>query len=49
MSCGGLCIGITTRLFFDKNDEYRFQSCHVLLNHLSKLYDMQHMKPTQKN
>ena len=33
---------------FDKNDVYQFQSHNVLLNHLSKLYNMQHMKPTQK-
>ena len=36
------------KTYFDKNDVYQFQSCNVLLNHLSKLYDMQRMKPTQK-
>ena len=36
------------KTYFDKNDVYQFQSRNILLNHLSKLYDMQRMKPTQK-
>jgi len=36
------------KTYFDKNDVYQFQSRNVLMNHLSKLYDMQRMKPTQK-
>ena len=36
------------KTYFDKNDVYQFQSRNVILNHLSKLYDMQHMKPAQK-
>ena len=34
------------KTYFDKNDVYQFQSRNVLMNHLSKLYDMQRMKPT---
>ena len=36
------------KTLFVKNDVYQFQSRNVLLNHLRKSYDMQHMKPTQK-
>ena len=36
------------KTYFNKNDVYQFQSRNVLLNHLSKLYDIQCMKPTQK-
>ena len=36
------------KTYFDKNDVYQFRSRHVLLNHLSKLYDMQCIKLTQK-
>ena len=36
------------KAYFDKNDAYQFQSRNNLLNHLSKLYDMQRMKTTHK-
>ena len=31
----------------DKNKIYQFKANHILLKHLSKIYDMQGMKPTQ--
>ena len=34
--------------YFVKKDVYQIQLCNILLNHLSKLYDMQNIKPTQK-